>query len=50
VNHYLLFIGETVRMAKELWGDVCQGVGYEEHMYAIKNTIGTLFRVIVQEY
>lgn len=39
-------IGDRVRVTKHLWGDVCQGVGYEEHIYATKNTIGTIVRVI----
>jgi hypothetical protein len=39
-------IGDKVCITKDLWGDVCQGVGYEEHVYATKNTIGTIVRVI----
>lgn len=35
-----------MRITKELWGDICQGVGYEEHVYASKITIGTIVRVI----
>lgn len=34
---------------KDLWGDVYQGVGYEEHVYATKNTIGTIVRIIVPD-
>lgn len=42
-------IGDRVRVTKDLWEDVCQGVGYEEHIYATNGTVGTLVRVIVPD-
>jgi hypothetical protein len=42
-------VGDRVCITKDLWGDVCQGVGYEEHIYATKNTIGTIVRVIAPD-